>query len=45
VIIGVDMDKKEIEEMLDYALLTEKEMSHPEKWKNFTDPLPQWESI
>ena len=38
VMIGIDMDRAEIEESLDKCLLTDQEMI--EDWSAFHDPLP-----
>ncbi len=45
VIIRVDMDENQITDFLDYALLTDQEMEHPEIWSYFPDPLPKWEMV
>lgn len=42
VIIWVQMDKDEIIQMLDRALLTKEEMENTESWKNMKDTLPAW---
>ncbi|MCH2061806.1 MAG: GTP-binding protein [Verrucomicrobiales bacterium] len=44
VIIGSDMDREALTEMLDSALLTEKELRmEKEEWKAFfNDPFPEW---
>ncbi len=44
VIIGTDMDREALTEMLDSALLTEKELRmEKEEWKAcFNDPFPEW---
>lgn len=42
VIIWVEMNKEEIENILDEALLTDEEMKDTENWKNFSDPMPKW---
>jgi hypothetical protein len=36
------MNKDEIENILDEALLTDEEMKTPENWGNFNDPMPKW---
>jgi hypothetical protein len=36
------MNKEEIENILDEALLTDEEMKDTENWKNFSDPMPKW---
>jgi G3E family GTPase len=38
VMIGIDMNKKEVEASLDRCLLTDEEMA--ENWSGFKDPLP-----
>ncbi|MEM7227579.1 MAG: zinc metallochaperone GTPase ZigA [Planctomycetota bacterium] len=44
VFIGVAMDRKAIEAVLDAALVTDVEMmGGPERWARFEDPLPSWE--
>ncbi len=45
VIIWVNMNNDEIIALLDKALLTEEEMSHPELWNDFEDPVPKWWEI
>ena len=44
VIIGSDMDREALTEMLDSALLTDKELQmEKEEWKElFNDPFPEW---
>lgn len=42
VIIWVDMDKEEIIQLLDSALLTQEEMKHQKNWENMKDPFPAW---
>ncbi|MCL4108419.1 UNVERIFIED_CONTAM: hypothetical protein GTU68_046112 [Idotea baltica] len=44
VLIGSDMDREALTEMLDVALLTEKELAlEKEEWEaRFTDPFPEW---
>ncbi len=39
VMIGIDLDRAQIEQSLDQALLTEEEMNS--NWKKFKDPFPQ----
>ncbi|MEO0586274.1 MAG: zinc metallochaperone GTPase ZigA [Planctomycetota bacterium] len=44
VFIGVQMDRENLEQVLDAALLTDEEMAlGPDKWKGFDDPIPSWE--
>ena len=45
VIIWVKMNDEEIIALLDSALLTDDEMQNPESWKDFEDPLPEWEIV
>lgn len=40
VLIGMDMNREEIEQSLDTCLLTDKEME--QDWKKFNDPLPKF---
>jgi G3E family GTPase len=45
VFIGVDLDKEEITNALDFCLLTDEEMEQGEKaWQALYDPFPQWVS-
>lgn len=44
-IIWVKMNDEEIIALLDSALLTDEEMQNPESWKDFEDPLPEWEIV
>jgi G3E family GTPase len=44
VIIGVDINQKEIETKLDQCLLTDEEFAlGAAKWREFEDPLPPWD--
>ncbi len=44
VFIGVEMNREQIEANLDAALVTDAEMAAgPEHWRQFEDPLPNWE--
>ncbi len=44
VFIGVGMDRQSIEQSLNAALLTDREMAlGPEEWKCFDDPFAEWE--
>jgi G3E family GTPase len=44
VFIGVEMDREAMEAKLDAALVTDEEMAAgPEHWRQFEDPLPNWE--
>jgi hypothetical protein len=36
------MDKEEIIQLLDSALLTQEEMKHQKNWENMKDPFPAW---
>ena len=43
VLIGRNMDKEALTEMLDDCLLTEEELTMGEvQWRNFPDPFPEW---
>jgi len=43
VIIGVDINQKEIETKLDACLLSDEEFSlGAQNWREFEDPLPPW---
>ncbi|MFT6240276.1 MAG: hypothetical protein ACJAQT_002363 [Akkermansiaceae bacterium] len=46
VLIGQNMDREALTEMLDDCLLTEEELAIDErKWrKNFKDPFPKWQT-
>jgi G3E family GTPase len=44
VMIGIDLDRPDLERRLDAALLTDAEMNQgPERWLGYDDPLPGWE--
>ncbi|TGM95556.1 zinc metallochaperone GTPase ZigA [Leptospira dzoumogneensis] len=44
VLIGQNLDKERMIQLLDSCLLTEKEyLAGPSKWKNFRDPFGSWE--
>jgi G3E family GTPase len=44
VVIGVQMNKAEVEAVLNSVLLTDEEFAMgPEKWAEFKDELPPWE--
>lgn len=44
VFIGTNLDRTKIEESLNAALLTEKEISQgPNRWRRYTDPLPPFD--
>ena len=43
VFIGIDMNRKKIEQSLDYCLLTEQEMY--EDWGTFHDPIPSFTTV
>lgn len=43
VFIGIDMNDKELNEKLEYALLTDDEMNlGPDNWQEFPDPFEPW---
>lgn len=42
VFIGAKMNRAQIEQQLNTALLTDAEMAEPEKWELYRDPLPVW---
>lgn len=41
VMIGVEMDRANVEQRLDVCLLTDEEMK--QDWSGISDPLPKWE--
>mmetsp|Transcript_24911 Transcript_24911/g.98430 ORF Transcript_24911/g.98430 Transcript_24911/m.98430 type:complete len:467 (-) Transcript_24911:170-1570(-) len=44
VIIGIGLNQKEVEDLLDTSLLTDEEMTlGPQKWKELTDPFEVWD--
>jgi hypothetical protein len=46
VIITIENNQKEIESLLDNALLTETELNEGvDKWKAYIDNFPKWEVI
>mmetsp|Transcript_3858 Transcript_3858/g.6101 ORF Transcript_3858/g.6101 Transcript_3858/m.6101 type:complete len:170 (-) Transcript_3858:1364-1873(-) len=46
VIIGVGIEEEKVSALLDACLLTEEEMKAGAKaWKQYPDPLPQWQKL
>jgi G3E family GTPase len=45
VFIGQDFDKEKLVRGLEWAALTEGELSNPASWKEFEDPFPPWNKM
>lgn len=45
VFIGQDFDQDKLNSSLEWASLTEEELSNPESWQSFEDPFPPWEKM